>query len=143
MTYLAKKLYCLLLAAVIVMTTAVQFHHHDCLGNIFIKLSTDTELIIGLHDCNDGHIIDTCQHDDCESSSHDDGECSLHFDHLEITKSLTIWQPFLRRCPLDYEGIIKEPAFRLFLRLSDYRHGVRLIEQVISSCRCFRAPPFA
>lgn len=77
---------------VILLTSVVQYHHHDCVGNIFLCLTgNETELAIGYAP----HGLEPCDHTDhddhCPSTHHHHGStasCSLHLNDVIETKSL-------------------------------------------------------
>lgn len=74
---LLKSYISIVSAVIILMASMMQFHHHDCDGNIYIHLTTIEDLAFG----RDGFHVDSCSHSDAHDhntscSTHD--SCAMH-----------------------------------------------------------------
>jgi hypothetical protein len=58
------------------MASLLQFHHHDCNGNVYWHLTFQTDVVLGIG----GGSVGSCQHDDSECAHHDDHHeyCAMH-----------------------------------------------------------------
>lgn len=71
------------------MTSIMQYHHHDCDGNIFIHMTTFEDLVIGtskqtIEHCNHTH---TCPHN--QHGQHNES-CSMHLGDYKASEPTTI-----------------------------------------------------
>ncbi len=74
---LLKSYISIVSAVIILMASMMQFHHHDCDGNIYIHLTTIEDLAFG----SGGFRVDSCSHSDAHEhdttcSTHD--SCAMH-----------------------------------------------------------------
>ena len=79
----------LFLSVLVLLTTTLQFHHHDCHGSIFFPLSFEKDIVI---DADDGIVaLDDCPHHYKEGASHAPDckghkKCSMHIDQSDISR---------------------------------------------------------
>lgn len=80
------KIFIPFIAAMIIVVSLLQFHHHNCDGNIFVALTPDTDLVIG----QPRHLFHDCHHNECghRHSDTDNAEsaCAFHIGSYEIIK---------------------------------------------------------
>ena len=71
------------------LTSIMQYHHHDCEGNIYIHLTTFEDLVIG----SSKHAIEHCNHDHaCTNHQHRQHHvsCSMHLGDYKASEATTI-----------------------------------------------------
>ncbi len=66
--------------SIIAIVSVLQFHHHDCGGNIFINLSDNVELAIGSGDFETAH----CHHSHKHPCDHPSRGCILNIAPFEV-----------------------------------------------------------
>lgn len=128
---------------VFALTSVMQFHHHDCYGNIYIHLTTLDDLVLGYS--ND--IIEFCNHDVKHDSHHhhhhEDTSCSMHLGSYKVSE-----QNFIKiiTAPLQLYGllhlnqiIIENKIVDIIVNDAEYYDNY--INNVIKSLSAFRAPP--
>lgn len=132
-----RQILAAIVSAVVVMTTVMQFHHHDGNGAIFIKLFADTEVVIG---AGSPDVVLHCDHGTSDNHLPDDKDCSMHFDKSILKEYVHIVPTFDAVAPLP---IVAEPAIASinisFLVITTY--FLRYIFLIINSSSIFRAPP--
>lgn len=82
---LPSKIISTLVSITVVMASLLQFHHHDCDGNIYIHLTTLDDIALGysglhIYECN--HSDDHHHTTDCN----DHENCALHIAISKATK---------------------------------------------------------
>lgn len=134
-----------LLVAIVALTSIIQFHHHDCDGNIYIHLTTFDDLSLG-HSHNG---IEKCKHHNHHDNGHNDcdGEnaCSMHLGVYTVTRQN------------DFNGIASFPVLDVIPAETLQVHGCETIaisentgnndkpilyDDLILSSSAFRAPPY-
>lgn len=123
---------------VFALTSLMQFHHHDCYGNIYIHLTTFDDLVIG--QSND--FIERCNHDEDDAHHHKNDSCSLHFGCYKGSEQSVIK---LLPLPLLY-GLLYLNLIIFENKITDIIIGDAIyydnyINNVIKSISAFRAPP--
>ena len=133
-----------ILINVIALTSVMQFHHHDCDGNIYIHLTTLDDLYIGhthssLEHCNNSHKT---EHNDCNGKH---SNCSMHLGVFTISKqhdsSTTIIFPSLSSwisSPFSLNTFYLDNQATLQLRSNRYPI---CIKKRLLSATSFRASP--
>ena len=135
----------LFLSVLVLLTTTLQFHHHDCHGSIFFPLSFEKDIVI---DADDGIVaLDDCPHHYKEGASHAPDckghkKCSMHIDQSDISRQ---YLPFL------FFPVISN-LYKLELKLypgtiisgymNDSGYFLRHLSLIIRASSIFRAPPF-
>ncbi len=129
---------------VFALTSVMQFHHHDCYGNICIHLTTLDDLVLG--QSND--IIEFCNHDVKHDSHHnhhhhEDTSCSMHLGCYKASEQNIIKVII---APLQLYGllhlnqiIIENKIVDIIVNVATYYDDY--INNVIKSLSAFRAPP--
>lgn len=69
--------------SIIAIVSVLQFHHHDCGGNIFINLSGNVELAIGNGDFETTH----CHHSHKHPCDHQSRGCILNIAPFEVRQN--------------------------------------------------------
>ncbi len=126
---------------VFALTSVVQFHHHDCDGNICIHLTTLDDLVIGVSDMPIKHFADGCAHSSDNDS--DDESCSMHLGYYKASEQGDIERP---DSPIMIYGIVSvgrllEINQLISVSVNDAECHDDYIEKIIKSVLAFRAPP--
>ncbi len=138
---------------VVTLTTVLQFHHHDCDGNIYIHLTTLDDLSLG----SSHHGIEHCQHHNHDKNQHDcDGgkDCSMHLGAFTVSK-----QSECKFCPHHHDSSTNHVDLFTWINpiydqidfkptefiLNKYQSSNKtlLISELIANTIPFRAPPTA
>lgn len=91
MKNIARLLFSLMLALTFVFSTMLQFHHHDCAGNIFIYLTGIGEIELSSHSHH--HFGESCcghaHNSDDANTTHGENlpqqaECPMHLDETIV-----------------------------------------------------------
>lgn len=134
-----------LLIAIIALTSVIQFHHHDCDGNIYIHLTTFDDLSLGqfgngIEKCNH-HNHNNVEHNDCDEES----DCSMHLGAYTVTRQHDL--NFIASLPL-INGMISETIqiceceTKAISENSNNSEKQLRIDDLILSSSAFRAPPY-
>ena len=117
------KILTLLLSVLVLATTTLQFHHHDCHGTIYFSLLGEKDIVVDAHD---GLICATdCQHTIASATNHSP-DCKGH-NKCSI------------QCRLEP---VLYPINRFVETVSVSYHFLRHLSLIIKSSSIFRAPPF-
>lgn len=123
------------------LTSVMQFHHHDCYGNIYIHLTTFDDLVIG----QSNGFVEHCNHDHEKDSHHhhEDASCSMHLGSYKGSEQSIIK---VLITPLLLYGLlhlnqIKIETIIIDIIVGDAKYYDNYINNVIKSISAFRAPP--
>lgn len=132
----------MVITAVVVLTTVLQFHHHDCDGNIYIHLTTFDDLSLGhthhgIEHCTHDH---DCGHNDCEGESN----CSMHLGAFTVSRQHDITN--IEYMPIPdwacFERATSELPIKECVSEQIYINDKTLItDRLIFQSALFRAPP--
>lgn len=139
------KILSVFLSVLVLMTTTLQFHHHDCHGSVFFTVSIDKDIVIGsgndvsVAECI--HFHSPGKHHDPDCKGH--GKCSLHIDQSDISRFTTGILPWIESLVYDIyiplvisESIDSDVAYYV-----DEPFFLRHLQLIIRSSSIFRAPP--
>lgn len=102
------------ISVVFLITSVLQFHHHDCDGNIYIHLTTFDDFIIGTSD----HLIEKCEHNHSSvPDGHDDVECSMHLGDYKASEFSVL---LTDQAPISLVWFLPENQVFLARSYSDY-----------------------
>lgn len=127
------------------LTSILQYHHHDCDGNIYIHLTSLDDFVIGsskhavFEHCDHNHI---CYGHENHSDNDEEHICSMHLGDYKISDYNVLCQ---ENDPIIISWDINEIKFRnLILPVSTiYVKSLdKYISDFIISCSSLRAPPF-
>lgn len=148
--YSAMKIYnkilTLFVSILVMITTTLQFHHHDCHGVAFFSLLQNNEVILdassgllSLEKCH--HNSESCHHHAPDCKGH--GKCNLHIDHTDILRS-TVHLSLLpiEAQPHDIEDSIVFSLTTFYPTALNARYYLRHLSLIIRASSIFRAPPF-
>ncbi len=135
-----------LLIAIVALTSVIQFHHHDCDGNIYIHLTTFNDLSLGQF----GNGIEKCNHHNHHDDGHNDcdgeSDCSMHLGVYTVTRENDF--NCIASLPL-IDGIISETIHiceyevKAISKNSSNSGKLLRINDLIFSSSAFRAPPYS
>lgn len=129
----------------IVLSSIIQFHHHDDKGNIIFAVSAICHNEIDHEKHNAGGILSGCCH--CEHDEHDCGsgnECSAHLGDYQATKQTSISidnHPTLLLYAIFYEPEINTLNRYYISENSYFDVAPPIVEGVFNSVG-LRAPPY-
>ena len=144
MMKLLNKIGVFAMMAIVIVASLVQFHHHDCEGRIFLKISNTTDLIID----DNGTSVDNCNHDKRHPHKcHGEASCSMHIDEQDITQCVSAVPPLSPARPIIMPAPIKD-TYNLTLSLYNgalhnwQNHDIKqhLMTLIIRCSVPFRAP---
>lgn len=139
------KILTLLLSVLVLATTTLQFHHHDCHGTIYFSLLGEKDIVVDAHD---GLICATdCHHTIASATNHSPdckghNKCSMHLDQTDVSRQslIQLLLPFISiQCRLEP---VLYPINRFVETVSVSYHFLRHLSLIIKSSSIFRAPPF-
>lgn len=133
----------ILVSIIFALTSVMQFHHHDCYGNICIHLTTIDDL------CN-VHLnssADYCHNEgkhDSQHHHHDGESCSMHLGSYKASEQNFI--KVITTAPLQLYGLLHLNQIILENKIvdiivNDAEYYDNYINNVIKSLSAFRAPP--
>lgn len=132
----------ILVSIIFALTSVMQFHHHDCHGNICIHLTTVDDL---LHN-QSYSATEHCSHEDGHNTQQphqEDVSCSMHLGSYKASEQ-SIIKVFT--APLQLYGllhlnqiVIKNKIIDIIVNDAEYYDNY--INKVIKSLSAFRAPP--
>lgn len=124
------------------LTSVMQFHHHDCYGNICIHLTTIDDLRLEQAYSTHAH----CDHGNGHNTHHDnqdESSCSMHLGSYKASE-----QNFIKvfATPLHLYGLLHLNQIIIENKIvdiivNDAEHYDNYINEVIKSISAFRAPP--
>ncbi len=133
----------IILVTIVAFTSVIQFHHHDCDGNIYIHMTTFDDLSLDdshheyEHCCHHNHDN---EHSDCDGKK----GCSMHLGDFTVSRQHDIdtiallplfdWATF--ECLSD-ENIIAESVSNQ----TGCKDKILLPGKLIVESTAFRAPP--
>lgn len=140
---ICHKIQCMLTVMLVMMATLVQFHHHDCQGNIYWHLTLGTDIEIGVDGCS----IEECHHDAdsrCNHQHEHHNGCSMHIgvamvsDHSDYTQH----QTGLNVAILVYTAVVL-PCIRdnNHIRSDRWQYDRPHYDDPFLDSFCFRGPP--
>lgn len=125
-------------------TSVMQYHHHDCDGNIYIHLTTFDDLVIGASE----HAIEHCKHDHPCNSHHRHGQhhesCSMHLGDYKASETATIateWSTMTTPMFLCDNAVVLPDDVPVAIMVIDAEYYDCRISECISSASALRAPP--
>lgn len=139
------KISSVFLCILLMMTTTLQFHHHDCHGSVFFTVSADKDVVIGAFN----HVsLAQCIHSDTSDNHHapvskDPGKCSLHIDQSDISRFLIGYLSWIATAINDgcLSFLITHSIGKCESYNIDAYYLFRHISLIIRSSSIFRAPP--
>lgn len=146
MKSICYKIFPLLLSVLVLLTTTLQFHHHDCHGSIYFTIPSEKDVVVNF---NDGHLsFNECHHHYMSNPEHEPDcyghKCSMHIDQPGKFRQQAM------------QNILLIAVFDIFLNSNkklelsewitqvyscDDSHSQRRLLQIIRSSSIFRAPP--
>lgn len=141
-----NKILTLFVSVLVMMTTTLQFHHHDCHGVAFFSLLQNNEVtldassgLLSLEKCH--HKSESCSHHAPDCKGH--GKCSLHIDQSDIFRSTAHLSLFpIETQTYDIEDSIAFPLTTFYSTVLNARYYLRHLSLIIKTSSIFRAPPF-
>ena len=131
----------IIISFVVLLTSVMQFHHHDCSGNICIHLTSFDDISNGFNNSHSDNCHDCDDHNNGHHDTEDRQECSMHIAEYKASKECKIINgntPVFLYLPI--EGI---KALKIFESLIAKIYYSQEIILEIADCYfvSFRGPP--
>ena len=137
-----KYIISIFLSITIVIASLLQFHHHDCLGNIYINVSAFNDITFGhfgIHIKNCDHFSNVNHNQGCDKGKN----CALHITLSKVTKHeqqsikvhSSVYLFYILTNILELNNIQKE------LHITYCTHSSKSIDLYQQSSKLRRAPP--
>lgn len=130
------------LSITIVIASLLQFHHHDCLGNIYINVSAFNGITFGhfgIHIKNCDHFSNVNHNQGCDKRK----KCALHITLSKVTKqehqSIKVHSSVYLFCILT--NLLELNNIQQELHITYYTHSSESIDLYQQTSKCRRAPP--